>query len=192
LLELAELNNQIDRARWQLDAAEAVMDGRPAPPEPTPERPEACFFDPTHRRGTVEATIRTPAGEKPVKVCPECADKLRRGERPEPRMIDVGRRRVPAGAAPRTHGGGGFRDLLGPFSILLGGLAARGGLDFDWGGGGRSRPDRRSRREPGPGGPLLPGGSGSRSATRSGTGRSSRSGSSAGRRSTIGRGRRRR
>ncbi len=158
LLELAELNDDIDHARWQLEAAEALMDGRPVPPEPEPEKPAACFFDPTHKPGTEECTITTSAGDKEVRVCRQCAGKLERGERPEPRMIDVGGKRVPAAKAPRSHGGLGMGGLS-IFEVILGGLgaltaargrrtpqgsqssAARRGVGLDWG-------DRLPNRRP--------------------------------------------
>ncbi len=147
LLELAELNDDIDRARWQLEAADALVESRPVPPEPEPEKPVACFFDPTHKPGTEDAVIRTSAGDKEVRVCERCARELERGQQPEPRMIDVGGRRVPAAKAPRSHGGLGMGGL-GIFEVILGGLGAlaasrRGssgrrsmptrGVDLDWG-----------------------------------------------------------
>ncbi len=116
---------------------------------PSPTLPAACFFDPTHKPGTAEATLRTPAGEKEVRVCRSCAERLARGEQPEPRMIDVGGSRVPAAKAPRSHGGLGMGGLS-VFEIILGGLAAAGAMR-----GGRDR------REPVGGGTdwgdMLPG-----------------------------------
>lgn len=178
LLELAALDDRLDRARWQLDAADALLEGRAVPAEPTPDAPAACFFDPTHRPATEEATIRTSAGSKDVFVCKDCAARLAKGELPEPRMIDVGGRRVPAAAAPRSHGGLGMGGLS-IFAIILkvlgglggGGLGGGGGggggmglpgrvgggggLDIDWSG---HLPERRSGRQSGPGagGPFGP------------------------------------
>ncbi len=123
LLDLAGLNDEIDRARWQLEASQALVEGRDIPPEPEPEKPSACFFDPTHKPGSQDATIRTSAGEKEVRVCQSCADKLAKGERPEPRMIDVRGKRVPAAKAPRSHGGLGMGGLS-VFEVILGGLGA--------------------------------------------------------------------
>ncbi|MFN3216014.1 MAG: hypothetical protein ACE367_05930 [Acidimicrobiales bacterium] len=159
LLDLAELSDDIDRARWQAEAAEALVEGRTPPPAPEPDAPAACFFDPTHKPGTAEATLRTPAGEKDVRVCRSCAERLERGEVPDPRMIDVGGRRVPAAKAPRSHGGLGMGGLS-VFEIILGGLAAAGsmrgrdrgesgGRGIDWGDmmGGRSSSSRSSRSQ---------------------------------------------
>lgn len=187
LLELAALNDKVDRARWQLEAAQAMAEGRPVPPEPEPEKPAACFFDPTHKSGTEECTITTSAGDKEVRVCRRCADQLERGESPEPRMIDVGGRRVPAAKAPRSHGGLGMGGL-GIFEVILGGLGAlvagrarqssaqhqqprssRSSVGLDW---GEMLPKRRTsgnvfgpdRQPPRPRG--LPKTSGSRDRTR--------------------------
>lgn len=141
LVEMAELDDRLDRARWQLDAAEALVEGRAVPPEPTPDAPRACFFDPTHRPATVEAEIRTSAGSKDVMVCQSCATRLERGERPEPRMIDVNGRRVPAATAPRSHGGLGMGGLS-IFAIILKVLGGLGGMAGGGGGMGGGLPGR--------------------------------------------------
>lgn len=141
LLELATLNDEIEMARWKMEAAEALIDGREPPEKPTSEAPLACFFDPTHRPGTEVVAISTAAGDKEVRVCPDDAAKLKRGERPEPRMIDVHGERVPAAKAPRSHGGLGMGGI-DMFDILLGGLGS-GGRGFP-----RSQPRRRRQPQP--------------------------------------------
>jgi hypothetical protein len=150
LAELERLSDRLDTTRWQLEAAEAVVEGRPIPPEPE-DRPNSCFFDPTHRAGVEEAKIETAAGSKTVSVCRECAGKLRRGEQPKPRDIMVGGRRVPAPMAPRSHGGGGF-DWMGAVAVILSGLAQ--GASYNFG--------RRPNRSSGLGGLIFPSSSGSR------------------------------
>lgn len=125
LLELAQLNDQIDLARWQMEAAEALIEGRDLPPKPTPDNPLACFFDPTHRPGMKVVTIKTAAGNKDVRVCADDAARLARGEKPEPRMIDVHGRRIPAAKAPRSHGGLGMGGI-DFFDILVGGMGRAG------------------------------------------------------------------
>jgi hypothetical protein len=146
LAELERLSDELDTTRWQLEAAEAVVEGRAIPPEPE-DRPNSCFFDPSHRAGVEEAKIETPAGSKTVSVCRECAGKLRRGEQPRPRDILVGGRKVPAPMAPRSHGGGGF-DWMGAVAVILSGLAQ--GASYDFG-----RRPRRSRSS-GLGGLIFP------------------------------------
>jgi hypothetical protein len=163
LAELERLSDQLDTTRWQLEAAEAVVEGRPIPPEPE-DRPNSCFFDPTHRAGVEEAKIETAAGTKTVSVCRECAGKLRRGEQPKPRDIMVGGRQVPAPMAPRSYGGGGF-DWMGAVAVILSGLAR--GSSYNFG--------RRPRRSSGLGGLIFPS---SRSSSGSSTGSRSRSRSS--------------
>jgi HAMP domain-containing protein len=124
---LAALDARLDRARWQLEVARALVEGR-TPPAP-PEQRATCFFDPTHGAGTDDATLDTAAGRKHVRVCSYCAAKLRRGEHPEPRLIPVAGRPTPAPMAPPSHGGGGM-GWLDAFTILLGG----GRQPYDWGG----------------------------------------------------------
>lgn len=162
---LEALSDRIDEARWQLDAAAAIANGKPVPPQPPKEQRYVCFFDPTHPNATETAQITTPAGSQTVRVCAEDAEKLRRGTQPQPRMIDVSGRRVPAPMAPRSYGGGGF-DWLDVFTILTG--SGGGSQSYDWGG---SRTRSRSRTT------WSVGRSSSSSSRRSGSSRSSGSSS---------------
>jgi hypothetical protein len=130
LARLEEISDRLDEARWQLDAAAALAEGKPAPAKPTPEERAACFFDPTHVGPFENAEVRTAAGTKTVRVCAADAEKLRQGQQPDTRMIEVGGRDVPAAAAPKSYGGGGF-DWLDAFAVIVGGMAA--GRSFDWG-----------------------------------------------------------
>lgn len=133
----AELADDLDDARWELAAAEALLEGRPVPDRPADTPPEPCFFDPTHGAGTEEAELATATGTRIVKVCRADAERLRNGEHPEPRTVTVGGRSVPAPEAPRTHGGGGM-DALDVFSILVGGMGDAAG--YRWGGRRRRSP----------------------------------------------------
>lgn len=164
--ELEELSDDLDRARWEFAAAEALLDGEEPPPEPAEDEPapKPCFFDPTHGAGVESAVLETPAGQRRILVCRADAEKLRRGERPQPREIQVGRRRMPAPQAPRSHGGGGIK-WLDVFSVVVGGMGEatrykwnprgrrRTGGTFGGMGGGfpsRSRPSSRPRATPKP------------------------------------------
>ncbi len=122
LAEFENISTRLDKARWQLEAADAITEGRPVPTEPE-ERRTACFFDPTHKGGIEEATITTPAGSQTVSVCHSCAERLRKGEAPTPRSVPVNGRRVPVPMAPASHGGGGI-DLASMFQVIVAGMGA--------------------------------------------------------------------
>jgi hypothetical protein len=173
---LAALADDLDDARWELAAAEALLEGRPVPDRPEDEHPEPCFFDPTHGAGTEEAQLSTAAGTRTVKVCAADAERLRKGEHPEPRTVSVGGREMPSASAPRSYGGRGM-DALDIFSILVGGMGDA--ASYKWG-GGRRRSTTFGR---------MPGGfGGSRARGTSSAGRAVRSAGQAAR--SIGRARR--
>lgn len=125
--ELTGLNDELDGARWQLEVATALLDGKPPPQMPAQH--EACFFDPDHGAGVKQATLTTTAGAREVGVCDYCAAKLERGEAPEARQVSVDGQSIPIGMAPREYGGRGMRDL-DAFSILFGRGAA---VPYRWG-----------------------------------------------------------
>lgn len=165
LAALEDLSDDLDRARWDLEATTALMEGRSPPPAPIDEKPEHCFFDPTHGAGVEEAELKTSAGVRTVMVCRADAEKLRRGEAPVPRDLPMGPQRVPAPQAPRSTGGSGL-DWLDVFSVIVGGMGR--GVDYNW-------PRQSTRRSSGGLGIPFPG----RSSSRSG-GSSSRSSGSSG------------
>jgi hypothetical protein len=115
--QLEAVSDDLDHARWQLEAVQAALDGRALEAvEPSADR--ACFFDPTHGAGTDHTALETPAGRRTVRLCNYCAQQLRRGTLPQPRMIAIGGRSVPAAQAPRSHGGGGMTDLS-EFDVVM-------------------------------------------------------------------------
>lgn len=140
LPELEEISDRLDKARWQLAASEALREGKEVPPEPKEER-ATCFFDPAHPPATETAVLETSAGRREVKVCPADAERLRQGEQPRARSINVGGRPVPAPMAPKSYGGGGF-GMMDFFRVILGGMAASGGF----GGSRPARPHARRHR----------------------------------------------
>lgn len=178
---LEDVSDHLDDTRYLLDVTEAHLDGKPIPEKPAEERMR-CFFDPRHPRATETATLKTAAGQRTVAVCEDDAAKLRRGERPDLRGIDVDGRRVPAPRAPRSYGGSGL-DWLDVFSVIVGGANA---LDFDL--GGRQRvPQRRTvypplpRRSSGASRTVVPGPRSVRRAGRSSSATRRRSGARASR-----------
>ncbi len=172
LESLEKLSDQLDEARWELDAAEATLNGDEVPERPT-DRTMACFFDPTHRAGIEDVEIETAAGNQTVGVCRDCARRLRSSTPPQPASIPVDGHAVPAPQAPRHSGGGGF-EWMDIFSVIVDGSK----VPYSVGGGRGPRSPRR--------GSVL-GGSGrvTRSASRSSTTKTSRG-------KTISRGRSRR
>ncbi len=172
LAALEDLSDDLDRARWDLEATTALMEGRSPPPAPVDEKPEHCFFDPTHGAGVEEAELKTSAGVRKVMVCRADAEKLRRGEAPVPRDLPMGPQRVPAPQAPRSAGGSGL-DWLDVFSVIVGGMGQ--GVDYNW-------PRQSSRRSSGGLGIPFPG----RSSSSSRPGRASRSSASSSRSSSSG------
>ena len=143
---LEDLSDDLDRARWELEATTALMEGRDPPPLPVDQKPEHCFFDPTHGAGVEAAVLKTSIGTRTVMVCRQDAEMLRRGEAPVPREIPMGPQRVPAPQAPRSAGGSGL-DWLDVFSVIVGGMGQ--GVGYNW--------PRQSRRPTGGLGIPFPG-----------------------------------
>jgi type II secretory pathway pseudopilin PulG len=75
---LEALSDRMDEAAWQLDAAEAVLEGRSVPDKPKKEEPSRCFFDPTHHPPTRTPRSRPP----PVPARSSCAGPTPSGSAP--------------------------------------------------------------------------------------------------------------
>ncbi|MEM7091360.1 MAG: hypothetical protein AAF567_00045 [Actinomycetota bacterium] len=145
---LHDLGVRVAHARWQMDAAEAIIDG-----EPIPDKPE----------------VEPPPEPEPGKTrpAPAALPPQVRSRAPRPRTRSTGRRR---------SGGGGLLDILIGAGMANSGRRRRGGGMF--GGSTRTAGSRRSsgsssqrRSSPRPGGGVFGGGS-SRSSTRRSTSRS--------------------
>jgi len=136
--ELERLSDQLGEARWELDAAEATLNGDVTPERPT-DRAMACFFDPTHRAGIDDVEIEAAAGSQTVGVCRDCARRLRSEDPPQPGSIMVDGRAIPAPQAPRHSGGGGF-DWMDIFSVVVDGSR----IPYSVGGGRNRLPSRSS------------------------------------------------
>jgi hypothetical protein len=123
--QLSSVSSALEEGRYQMAAAQAALDGKPAP-----ERRPPCFFDPRHGPSTRDVLWAPPAGApRKVPACEADAQRVEHGEEPETREITYGGRVVPYYYAPPMFGGyfGGF--LPG---LLVGELL---GSPFGWGGG---------------------------------------------------------
>ena len=143
LTELHGLGVRVSHARWQMDAAEAIIDGEPIPDKPEIEPPPAPPAPP----------------EKPTaQQAPPPAPRMPRRE---------ARPRVPY-SRTRRRSGGGLLDIL----IAGGSMMGRSGRRSSGGFGGSSRSAGSTRSSSGsrssgprPGGGVFGGGSSSRRST---------------------------
>lgn len=155
LRQLSELGVRVSHARWQMDAAEAMIAG-----EPIPEKPQIA-----------PPVVETPA---PQPQQPPAA-RPRNLERRQPRP------RVPYSRSRRSSGGG-LLDILIAGSGMLGGgrrssRRSGGGLgDIFGGGSSRTQPRSSNRRSSGGGGGVFGGGSSGSSRSRSRSSSGPRSG----------------
>jgi hypothetical protein len=141
--ELEAVTSALEEGRYQMAAAQALLDGHQPP-----ERRPPCFFDPRHGPSTREVEWAPPGGTpRSVPACEADAQALDRGAEPSSRQVLTGGRQVPYWNAPSHFGPwaggyfmpfGGMGFLSGLFvGELLGG--AYGGLGYgSWGGSGQS------------------------------------------------------
>jgi hypothetical protein len=125
LAQLDDLAEVLDRSQWQLEAAEALIDGKPMPPQPA-DRPD---FEPPASPQQPRPPARSPRADLPP-------DLQMRRERGEP--IDGGR-------APQRRRSGGWLGGLGTAAVILKNLqqnrqtqSRRSRSGIQWPGGGRS------------------------------------------------------
>jgi hypothetical protein len=144
--DLEPVSRTLEEGRYAMTAAKARLEGRPIP-----ERTAPCFFDPRHGPSAEEVEWAPPGGQpRPVPVCAADAVRIRDGQEPHAREIDVDGERMPYWNAPAYYGGwsGGFFGGFGGFlpgmllgSMFMGGWGGHdhvGGGDFgggDFGGG---------------------------------------------------------
>jgi uncharacterized membrane protein YgcG len=142
--DLQPVSSELERGRYEMEAAKALLAGRRAP-----ERRPPCFFDPRHGPSTRDVEWAPPGGTpRPVPACEADALRVEQGLDPNVREIDYGGRRVPYWAAPPMYtpffggfwGGFGFGGFLPGLLIgemLGGGFGGwEGGDQGDLGDGG--------------------------------------------------------
>ena len=131
--DLEPVGKAAEEGRWAMASARARLEGR-EPPERTPP----CFFDPRHGPSAREVEWSPPWGEpRAIPACEADAQRVERGEDPDPREVTVGGQRVPywnAGPAYAPYMGGFFGGGLLP-GIFLGSLLG-GGMFGGYGGWG--------------------------------------------------------
>jgi uncharacterized membrane protein YgcG len=105
--------------------------------EPVPERRVPCFFNPQHGPSATDVLWNQPGhGTRKVPACAQDAARLKSGDEPEVRYVQIGSRRVPywqAGAAAAPYGAGYFASGAGASYIALATFQSQVG-DAGWGG----------------------------------------------------------
>jgi hypothetical protein len=132
--DLEPVGQAAEEGRFAMASARARLEGR-EPPERTPP----CFFDPRHGPSSREVEWSPPWGEpRAVPACEADAQRVERGEDPDPREVTIGGRNVPywnAGPAYAPYMGGFFGGGLLP-GIFLGSLLGGGMFGGGYGGWG--------------------------------------------------------
>jgi hypothetical protein len=150
--EISKVTDTLSSGRYALACVQARVAGRPLPELRVP-----CFFNPQHGPSVIDVDF-TPRGRgtRRVPACAMDAARLKAGEKPEIREVEIGGRRVPyfeAGAAYFPYGEGYFLNSLAVHYLFAvpplqsadtagghgGGGGDGGGFDgggFDGGGGG--------------------------------------------------------
>jgi hypothetical protein len=135
--ELEPVGAAVEEGRYAMASARARLEGK-QPPERTPP----CFFDPRHGPSSREVEWSPPYGSpRMVPACEADAQRVDRGEDPDPRQITLGGRQVPywnAGPAYAPYMGGFYGGGLLPglfIGSMLGGWDGFGGGYSDTGSG---------------------------------------------------------
>ena len=134
--EISKVTDTLSSGRYALTCVQARVAGRPVPDLRVP-----CFFNPQHGPSVIDVTFTPPGrGTRKVPACAQDAARLKAGEKPEVREVQMGGRRVPyyeAGAAFAPYGEGYFVGAVATQSLFVVpqiGEAGPGGGDHGWGG----------------------------------------------------------
>ena len=132
--ELEPVGAAVEEGRYAMASTRARLQGN-EPPERTPP----CFFDPRHGPSSRQVMWSPPWGEpREVPACEADAQRVERGEEPDPRQVTLGGRQVPywnAGPAYAPYMGGFFGGGLLP-GIFLGSVLGGGMFGGGYGGWG--------------------------------------------------------
>jgi len=130
LARLEEISGRLDEARWQLDAAAALADGKPGAGQAGPVERSAWLLRPHPRRASRDDRGAHRRWHQTVAGLRGRRRQAAPGQQPDTRMIEGGRAGSPGRRRPKSYGGGGL-DWLDVFAVIVGGMA--GGRSFDWG-----------------------------------------------------------
>ena len=143
--EISKVTDTLSSGRYALACVQARVAGRPLPELRVP-----CFFNPQHGPSVIDVQFTPPGrGTRKVPACAMDAARLKAGEKPEVREVEIGGRRVPyfeAGAAYAPYGQGYFLGAASAHSLFTPvdpghgahswGPHDGGGFDLGGGGGG--------------------------------------------------------
>jgi hypothetical protein len=117
--ELQAVTGALEEGRFHMAAAQAALEGRPAP-----ERRPPCFFDPRHGPSSRDVEWAPPGGTpRKVPACEADAQAVERGLEPASREVTADGRRVPYWAAPSY-----FSPWAGGYFMPFGGMGFLSGL----------------------------------------------------------------
>jgi hypothetical protein len=108
--------------------------------QPPPELRVPCFFNPQHGPSVMDVAFTPPGrGTRKVPACAMDLARLKAGEKPEIRMVEIGGRRLPyfdAGAAFFPYGEGYFMGHIATTTMFVvpTSWAGEGGSGLGWGG----------------------------------------------------------
>jgi hypothetical protein len=134
--EISKVTDTLSSGRYALACVQARVAGQPLPELRVP-----CFFNPQHGPSVIDVLFTPPGrGTRKVPACAMDAARLKAGEKPEIREVEIGGRRVPyfeAGAAYYPYGEGYFVNaslVHALFTTPDFGPGRGGGSDHSWSG----------------------------------------------------------
>jgi hypothetical protein len=134
--EISKVTDTLSSGRYALACVQARVAGQPLPELRVP-----CFFNPQHGPSVIDVQFTPPGrGTRKVPACAMDAARLKAGEKPEIREVEIGGRRVPyfeAGAAYYPYGEGYFVNaslVHALFTTPDFGPGRGGGSDHSWSG----------------------------------------------------------
>ena len=116
--EISKVADTLSSGRYALACVQARVAGQPIPDLRVP-----CFFNPQHGPSVIDVDFTPPGrGTRRVPACAMDAARLKAGEKPEIREVEIGGRRVPyfdAGAVYFPYGEGYFMNSLAVHSFFI-------------------------------------------------------------------------